>query len=103
MGSLASKPKAPAVRQQPVIVTVPSAVSTPVAAQPVPTSSSSAVSAPATGGEAAEQSEETLQAQARGAGLLSRKRGSLSTILTGFRGVLSDSGTASQRKTLLGE
>lgn len=93
MGSLASKPKAPAVQQQPLIIAVPSAASTPVAA-----------SSPTPAGDAApEQSEETLQAQARGAGLLSRKRGSLSTILTGFRGILSDSGTASQRKTLLGE
>lgn len=100
MGSLASKPKAPAVRQQPVIITVPSVASTPTVTQSasVPPSSSAAPSR-----DAPEQSEETLQAQARGAGLLSRKRGSLSTILTGFRGILSDSGTTSQRKTLLGE
>lgn len=98
MGSLASRPKAPAVRQQPFIINVPAPVSVPATAQPVPVlGSSSGNDMPEEGNEAA------AQAQVRGAGLLSRKRGSLSTILTGFRGVLNDSGTDSQRKTLLGE
>jgi hypothetical protein len=47
--------------------------------------------------------ENDVAAQARGLGLLSRSRGNLSTILTGFRGILGQNATAPQRKTLLGE
>lgn len=88
MGSLASRPKAPKMPAQ-VAYYAPSAPSPTVA----PTGQT----------PAAVPDNETAAAQARGLGLLSRSRGNLSTILTGFRGILGQNATAPQRKTLLGE
>lgn len=93
MGSLASRPKAPKIQQQPVYI--PAVTSPPPAA----TGSSGATTPP----PPAAPTDDDIAAQARGLGLLSRSRGGLSTILTGFRGILSQNNTASQRKTLLGE
>jgi hypothetical protein len=88
MGSLASHPKVPAQTQYvPVYYT---ALTTPS----VPTGQTD------TGNEAVPNNEET--AARRNANLLERSRGVLSTVLTGFRGVLSQTSTQ-PRKTLLGE
>lgn len=87
MGSLASRPKAPAVA--PVqYVYMPAASSSPAAA-PTP------VSAPV-------PSDDDAQAAARSQNLLERRRGRLGTVLTSFRGLLND-GVSGVRKTLLGE
>ncbi|MCL4679155.1 MAG: hypothetical protein KJ017_11260 [Alphaproteobacteria bacterium] len=86
MGSLTSRPKAPATRT--VIVQSP-AVTTPSVATPDPQT-------PATP-TPAEQA-----AQARTRDLLTRRRGVLGTIGTGFRGLLGANNTTN-RKTLLGE
>lgn len=106
MGSLASRPKAPAI-QQPQIITIPVYTPAPVstAAPSGSVSSSSTISSPASepSSVASEPTDDQVKTQARNAGLLSRSRGVLSTVLTGFRGVLSDSGNKPQRKTLLGE
>lgn len=45
---------------------------------------------------------ETVQ-QEKESNLLRRARGSISTVLNGFRGLLSTSDVAGQRKSLLGE
>jgi hypothetical protein len=87
MGSLASHPKVPA---QPQYVPVYYNAPTPS----IPTGQSDA------GDDAAPSNEET--AARRNASLLERSRGVLSTVLTGFRGVLSQTNTQ-PRKTLLGE
>lgn len=85
MGSLASHPKPPAQPQYvPVYYTAPAPVTPP---EPAPTG----------------QTPEIDPAPARrNASLLERSRGVLSTVLTGFRGVLSQT-TTQPRKTLLGE
>ena len=89
MGSLTSRPKAPPRPAPPTsyVMTVPS-YSPPPPPAPAPEKSPD----PA----AAEKSK------AVSAGLLERRRGILSTVLTGFRGVL-DPRPAAARKTLLGE
>lgn len=90
MGSLASHPKVPAQPQYvPVYYTAPTPT-TPT----VPTGQTDS------GGSDAPDNEET--AARRNASLLERSRGVLSTVLTGFRGVLSQTSTQ-PRKTLLGE
>jgi hypothetical protein len=89
MGSLASRPKAPKVSTAPVIYYAPSAPANLVTPPPV-------TQTPA-------PSSDDIAAQARGLGLLGRSRGRLSTVLTGFRGILGRNETAPQRKTLLGE
>lgn len=86
MGSLASRPKVPSVQYVPVYYPP----STP--ATPLPTGQDNAAAEP--------DNEET--AARRNAGLLERSRGVLSTVMTGFRGVLSQTNTQ-PRKTLLGE
>lgn len=85
MGSLASHPKPPAQPQYvPVYYTAP----TPSAASdPVPTG---------------QTPDPEPTPSRRNANLLERSRGVLSTVLTGFRGVLSQTSTP-PRKTLLGE
>lgn len=110
MGSLASRPKAPAI-QQPQIITVP--VSSPITTLPpnAPSAAASPASSPAapasnssaTSSANSTPDNEVVEAEARSAGLLNRSRGVLSTVLTGFRGVLSDGDRTRQRKTLLGE
>ncbi len=85
MGSLASRPKTPAV--QPVqYVYMPSTSSY----------SSGATTPPAT------PSDDDVQTNARNQNLLDRRRGRLGTVLTSFRGLLND-GLNGARKTLLGE
>lgn len=96
MGSLASRPQIPRTVQQPVYIPVSSPVSSNPSVTPVPAGGGNdPVAPPANLADVA--------AQARELGLLSRSRGSLSTILTGFRGILGNSGATSPRKTLLGE
>lgn len=84
MGSLASHPKLPPQPQY-----VPVYYSTPNPSADYPT------------GQSQEPSGEEITAR-RNASLLERSRGVLSTVLTGFRGVLSQTDTP-PRKTLLGE
>lgn len=92
MGSLASHPKVPAQTQYvPVYYNAPT---TPV----LPTGQNAEQNN--SGGDSAPDNEAT--AARRNASLLERSRGVLSTVLTGFRGVLSQTSTQ-PRKTLLGE
>lgn len=100
MGSLTSVPKVKAARPAPVVYRVvpespasAAAVQTQTAAD-LPDASYSAVSDGATEGGAA---------AARAAGLLGRSRGAFSTVLTGFRGLLSQAAAQTPRKALLGE
>lgn len=93
MGSLISKPKAP----KPIIITSP--VSVPVASSP-----------PAEEGVPLETEESGKQQDAdegavatKSENLLKRSRGRLGTILTSFRGVLSDGAQGAAQKSLLGE
>jgi len=94
MGSLSSRPNVPA--QQPVVYYVPT---------PAPTNSNTSGSTTNNTGTDTPTipTDDDVQAGARVAGLLERRRGVLSTVLTGFRGVLSQDNKTSQRKTLLGE
>lgn len=88
MGSFASRPKTPSVQYVPVYTPTPTTTTPP----------------PSTGtdtGTTTPTDDETRSAQ-RAASLLERGRGRLSTIATGFRGLLSQ-GDTPQRKTLLGE
>jgi hypothetical protein len=108
MGSLTSKPKAPPLNvapaqvpsRQAVVTASPSSVSTPITESN--TGGSQAV-------QPTNQDRPVLNAaadNAQGETLLTRNRGRLSTVLTGFRGLLSTSNGTSQaaaRKTLLGE
>ncbi len=84
MGSLTSRPKTPKI--QTVVVQSPV---TSVSEPPPPTPSA--------------PDPETVAAEARTRDLLTRKRGFLGTIGTGFRGLLSAVGNNFNRKTLLGE
>ncbi len=90
MGSLSSRPKVPASTTQPVIYTIQ---------QPASTASAVTESAAETGDSVSTESA----AAARENNLLSRSRGRLATISTGFRGILNQSVEQNQRKTLLGE
>lgn len=85
MGSINSRPKAPAVQ--------PSSVTT-----VTPTVTPSTVSTPT-------KTSEELASESRTESLLRRSRGRLGTVLTGFKGFLSSSnqGEEVSRKTLLGE
>ncbi|AGH98563.1 hypothetical protein [Micavibrio aeruginosavorus] len=87
MGSFASRPKTPSVQYVPVYT-------------PTPTTTPSTGTGTDTG-TTTPTDDETRSAQ-RAASLLERGRGRLSTITTGFRGLLSQ-GDTPQRKTLLGE
>ncbi len=80
MGGLSGSPKAPS-QPKTQIVYVPS------------------VTSPST--ETGTNQEETLQERANN--VLQRSRGRLGTVLSGFRGVLTQSDMTVQRKTLLGE
>ncbi len=93
MGKLVSRPKAP---RAPVIVMPPAP-----APAPVPAPAPDPVPAPET---PAAEDDAQKQARVRQANLLQRSRGGFSTVLTSFRGLLSETGAqAPQRKTLLGE
>ncbi len=86
MGSLSSTPKVP--QQQVVFVPAPTASPS--------VSAGDGVSTPAT------PSSAEVAAQEREKSLLSRKRGRLGTIATGFQGLLGEINSGG-RKTLLGE
>lgn len=97
MGSLASRPKVPAVQTVYMPVYTPSPSTTPVpatvgGAAPLPTGQEQSQPPPA---------DDPVTAQRRES-LLERRRGALSTVLTGFRGLLNQTLTP-QRKSLLGE
>lgn len=93
MGSMSSRPKTPKVATQTVYVPVVS-TATPVTAPTTGDSASGTTTDGASSGATADSIRQTS--------LLERGRGRLGTILTGFRGVLSD-GVSTDRKTLLGE
>ncbi len=96
MGSLTSRPELPQA-QQPVIITMPSV--------PLPSPSPQGGEGRGEGGmesEGQESSSNSSQAM-REENLLQRSRGALSTVLTGFSGILSQTVAPSARKTLLGE
>lgn len=104
MGSITSRPKAPAqtaVRTKIIYVTSPSATDTTSAASSSSTSSASTDTAATD--TASAPSEDEAQAAARVQGLLQRNRGIFGTVLTGFKGLLSPSDAVPHRKTLLGE
>jgi len=89
MGSLTSHPAIPAAAQTVYVpVYTPSAtITTTTPATPVTTTP-----------------DTSTAANARNTNLLERSRGVLSTVVTGFRGLLTDNNsTTPQRKTLLGE
>jgi hypothetical protein len=92
MGSLASRPNVPAVQTVYMPVYTPSP-SSPAAILPTGQENTAADAPSASGENAAAQ---------RTASLLERRRGVLSTVLTGFRGLLNQTVTP-QRKSLLGE
>lgn len=93
MGKLTSVPKAPAA---PTYVYVPAPAPTP-SSQNTPSNPTPA-SSPDTSAE-----DEAAQAARRVAGILSSRRGRISTILTSFRGFLEPAAASPARKTLLGE
>jgi hypothetical protein len=85
---------------QTVYVPVPQYVTPPATTTDTTMSSTGTTDTPSTtGGTATASTPETQRA----AGLLDRSRGILSTVMTGFRGILDDSIAPSARKTLLGE
>lgn len=100
MGSITSKPSAPAA-QQPVVISYnyPAPVTAPVATSPV---AQTPVTTPAPANDGGTPVSEDAKGEARAAGLLDRRRGVLGTVLTGFRGLLNQ-GVNTARKTLLGE
>lgn len=85
MGSLTSGPKAPS--QQVVYVPAPETTTATQTTASTDTTTDSAQSA----------------ADARKKSLLERARGRYGTVLTGFRGFLSEADNSGKRKTLLGE
>ena len=101
MGSLFSSPKPVAVAvPQPYYVTVPQPQ--PVTT-PAPSSSSTTPSDSGSGTSGGGTTPSTpVPATASQAGLLDRSRGILSTVLTGFDGILTNA-TTPQGKSLLGE
>lgn len=112
MGSLTSRPKVPQVMQQPVVYTIAApapAVNIPTTATSsagTTTTASSSLTSQTSAADSPSSSaatDEQVQTQARQQNLLSRSRGTFSTILTGFRGLLSQTVSPAPRKTLLGE
>jgi len=101
MGSLVSKPK---VRSVPTIVYRSPPATRPAAANNTGSAANTvATGAAGTNAQATQETGEDTASKARKNNLLSRNRGRLSTVLTGFRGVLTPQAGASERKTLLGE
>jgi hypothetical protein len=88
MGSIASHPKVPAAAQTVYV--------------PVYTPAATASSVAQVDQPAATTPDTSTAAGLKNSNLLERSRGILSTVLTGFRGILSET-NAPQRKTLLGE
>lgn len=105
MGSLASRPKVPSYSASPQVVYVPA----PTASSPSTTNTSTSQSAGGSNVDAGTDSTQVtseVAKEVREDNLLRRSRGRLSTVLTGFKGILSDTAntaTNSQRKSLLGE
>ena len=102
MGSVTSRPKAPSSAIPAAqTVSAPAVAATPAATTSTPAagSTSSATGTATTVAPTAAQ----VQQQERDDNLLQRDRGVLSTVLTGFRGVLDDSVAPKPQKTLLGE
>jgi hypothetical protein len=107
MGSLASRPKVPAL-PQPVVYTLPDPS---VAAAETAAATAAATTTAATDTSSAGSSSDTTamptpaqqEAAARQSSLLDRSQGVFSTILTGFRGLLDTGNNNGQRKTLLGD
>ena len=105
MGSLASRPKVPSYSASPQVVYVPA----PTASSPSTTNTSTSQSAGGSNVDAGTDSTQVtseVAKEVREDNLLRRSRGRLSTVLTGFKGILSDTAntaTSSQRKSLLGE
>ncbi|PJB71426.1 MAG: hypothetical protein CO093_05115 [Alphaproteobacteria bacterium CG_4_9_14_3_um_filter_47_13] len=101
MGSLTSRPEIPQV-QQPVIYTIPAA---PIPAAPMATTSTTPIADHIDQNNTIPESAGNEEAQrlAREDNLLRRSRGRLGTVLTGFSGLLSQTVTSQNRKTLLGE
>lgn len=91
MGSLVSRPKAPKVKT--IVVQSPLTPVQPVTPTPLTSTPVTATPQPDPEGQASET---------RTRDLLTRRRGVLGTINTGFRGLLGTINTAN-RKTLLGE
>ena len=108
MGSIASHPKIPTIPTTvyvPVYPTTSSTSANTSANTGSATSASTSGSTSANAGAAAPSSNAADSSTAAGLqtkNLLDRSRGVLSTVLTGFRGVLNDT-TTPQRKSLLGE
>lgn len=102
MGSLTSRPKAPAYYYypQPVMTVAPTPVSV-----PAPSSSTTQPPSAATDSAVPAESNGSEQAQAEGSvqNLLNRSRSRFSTVLTSFRGILSTGAGDGQPKSLLGE
>ena len=87
MGSLASRPSAPAPQ--------------PVVTQPAPQPAPAANETPSAEEQAA--ADEEAARDARRTSLLGRERSTYGTVLTGFRGLLDTNDNSRQRNTLLGE
>jgi hypothetical protein len=94
MGSLASRPKAPATSTQ--VVYVPSY-------SPAPSASSKASETSSPPAQSTESDASEEQSKARSESLLKRDRSRFGTVLTGFKGLLSSAVQSPHRKTLLGE
>lgn len=102
MGSITSRPKAPAqtaARTKIIYVTSPSATGSSSSSTSSTTSAANTAAAEAVNAA----SEEEAQSAARVQSLLQRNRGIFGTVLTGFKGLLSPSAAVPHRKTLLGE
>lgn len=93
MGSLTSRPSAPAPQPQIVYVPAPTATQTTTSGGTTNTNTATSGSPPPT----------PTESERRTSSLLQRERGRFGTIQTGFRGLLSAVTNAGQRKTLLGE
>ncbi len=92
MGSLASRPKVPSNLGAPQIVYIPQTASTTTSPQPD------------TGAANNSAAIATSASQLRSQNLLSRERSRFGTVLTGFRGFLTQGqNNSAPRKTLLGE
>jgi len=104
MGSITSRPKIPTMQQpQVVYMPAPQSFAPPPASIVNSAAPSSSSASPSQAETTSEQASVETQA-AREQNLLSRQRGRLGTVLTGFRGVLSSTiGGDSARKSLLGE
>ncbi len=101
MGSLTSRPKALPV-QQPEIITISAPTTTDTtSATTTATGTTGSTTTTDTSATSADDTTDTATTT-RSGNLLERTRGLLSTVLTGFTGVLNQT-TTPQRKSLLGE